>query len=679
MMRIVFVSRELHPLGGGGIGVQVAGACAALVDVAEVTVVTSSALEPAYRDHVESGSEGIPHGVRLAFVQEPAPEEEGTYYGLPHLYSARVWEKLQQLYPDGGPDLIEFSDFMGEGLVTVQARCGRHPLLRATGICVRLHTTAEICSILNGHIGDDFGTRMVVAAERFVLRHADRVIAPSAAVLDTYARFYRGRTAAHAVAEPSSADRGAALAPAVTIAPIVPPDPDEPVAPPAAEALRFVYAGRLERRKGVQDLVRSFLDLRAESWKLTLVGGDTDTAPLAASMRGVLELTAAGDPRIEIVAARSRAGVRGLIDAHDVLIAPSRWECWPSAVLEGLGRNRPVVVTPTGGMPAMLAGGGAGWIAGGVGAEPLGELLEQLLAAPRLVAEAIASGAPRAAHDRLNDPRRLRESYRALAASIPAQPDRSPARRAQDGPLVSVVVPYFKLARFLEATLRSVFAQDHPALEAIVVNDGSLSREDSVLERLAERFPIRVLTKENGGLSSARNAGIAQARGRYVLPLDADNMLEPTFVSRCVELLEHEPEVAFVTTWSRYVDEHGEPLAGLKQGFQPIGNSSAAVMADNVAGDGTAVIRRELFDDGYRYSPDLASYEDWQLYRDLHRDGVFGRVIPERLLIYRLRADSMVHEVGFAHHHRLYDEMRALTRGEEMEWLCESVPMPAAL
>jgi glycogen synthase len=660
-MRIAFVARELHPLGGGGIGTQVAGACAALADVAEVTVVTTSALAPAYRRHVESGATGIPDGVRVAFVDEPAPDEVGTYYGLPHLYGARVWEKLQELYPDGGPDLIELSDFMGEGLVTVQARRGHDPLLRSTGVCVRLHTTAEICSILNGHIGDDFDTRMVVAAERYALRHADRVIAPCAAVRDTYDRFYGDE----------------ALAPMATIAPVVPADPASPVPPPKGDELRFLYVGRLERRKGIQDLVRAFTGLRAENWSLTLVGGDTDTAPLATSMRGVLELTAAGDPRIEIRDEVSRDALRKLIDSHDVVVAPSRWECWPSAVVEALGRNRPVVATPTGGMPEMLADEGAGWVAAGVGEEPLGDLLEQLLAAPRTVADAIESGAPRAVHDRLNDPARLRESYRALAESIPSQSRPPSARLVEELPLVSVVVPYFKLERFLEPTLRSIAAQEYPAIETIVVNDGSFRAEDAVLDELAERFAIRVLTKENGGLGNARNAGIAQSRGRYILPLDADNMLEPSFVSRCVDLLELEPEIAFATTWSRYVDEDGQPPIGLEQGVQPIGNSSTAVMANNVAGDGTALIRREIFDRGQRYSPDLTSYEDWQLYRDLHRDGIFGQVIPERLLIYRLRADSMVREIGYAHHHRIYDEMRALTRGEEMEWLCASAPTSA--
>ena len=65
-----------------------------------------------------------------------------------------------------------------------------------------------------------------------------------------------------------------------------------------------------------------------------------------------------------------------------------------------------------------------------------------------------------------------------------------------------------------------------------------------------------------------------------------------------------------------------------------------------MAGDGAAVIRRRIFDRGYRYNPDLTSYEDWQLYRELHEAGLYGRVIPERLLQYRVREGSMLREVG---------------------------------
>src|SRR5207253_751015 len=138
------------------------------------------------------------------------------------------------------------------------------------------------------------------------------------------------------------------------------------------------------------------------------------------------------------------------------------------------------------------------------------------------------------------------------------------------------------------------------------------------------------------GLGAARNFGISQASGRYVLPLDADDRLVPTFVERCVDILEEHPDLAYATTWSAYIRPDGEPY-GEGVGWAPFGNWSQLVRLNNVAGTCTAVIRRRFFDLGFGYSDELTSYEDWFLYRELHEAGHYGVVLPERLFEYRVR------------------------------------------
>jgi glycosyltransferase involved in cell wall biosynthesis len=239
-------------------------------------------------------------------------------------------------------------------------------------------------------------------------------------------------------------------------------------------------------------------------------------------------------------------------------------------------------------------------------------------------------------------------------------------------PLVTAVVPYYCLDAYVEETIASLYAQTHRELEVLLVNDGSLRREDLVVAELASRYPIRVLTQVNSGLGAARNFGIAQSRGRYVFPLDADNVIEPTFVERCVEVLEGDRECAFVTTWSRYVDEDGEEVGGPHGGYQPISNWLSAIRTGNVAGDAAAVLRRRLFDLGFRYSQDLTSFEDWFLYRRLAAAGHYGHAIPERLLRYRVRRESMLREVGMPRVARLEGEMRAHEREEEVAWTSKS-------
>lgn len=657
-MRIALVSRELHPIGGGGIGVAVAGFASALSEIAEVVVLTRSSLEEDYRELQAAGQLPWADDFQVEFVPEPNNGEYGSYYNFMHLYSSRVLDRLRELYPDGGPDVIEFPDFLGEGMVTVQARRAHARFLRNTQVQLRLHTTAEICSVLDGFVDEGFEARQLVTAERHALREADRILWPGGDVFETYRRFYGDAELA-----PASRVRGM----------IAPPPGDAPDAalPSAAEELRMLYLGRLERRKGVQDLVRALSTVRADGWSLTLAGGDTDTAPLGMSMREQLELTAAGDPRIRFVDQLPRQDVARLLAESHVLVCPSRWECWPSVVLEGLAAGRPALGTPTGGLVEMLAADGSGWLTGDIGEEGLTRTIEELLARPEQVDELIESGAPRRAYASLTDSAAFRAEYLESAGSrADARGDTrpSPAPRRDAQPLVSVVVPYFRLDRFIEDTVRSIFEQEHRRVEVIVVNDGSTRPDDEVLAELATRFPIRVLTQQNAGLGRARNAGIAQSRGPYVLPLDADNMLRPSFISRCLEILEREPDVAYATTWSRYVDEHGREQEGIDSGYQPIGNYSPAALSDNIAGDGTAVIRKRIFDLGYWYSPDLTSYEDWQFYRELHRARLYGRVIPERLLLYRVRQESMVREVGLREHGRLFGEMNAHLREKEMAW-----------
>jgi glycosyltransferase involved in cell wall biosynthesis len=233
---------------------------------------------------------------------------------------------------------------------------------------------------------------------------------------------------------------------------------------------------------------------------------------------------------------------------------------------------------------------------------------------------------------------------------------------------VSVVVTYFELDAYVEEALRSIFDQTHRQLEVIVVNDGSLLAADAILEELTGRYPFRVITQQNSGLGAARNLGIAQSRGRYVLPFDADDLLAPTFVERCLGVLLDHPGLAYVTAWSNFIDEDGTVLPDESGGYRPLGNGVKALDALNIAGSAEAVFDRRVFDLGHAYSQDLTSYEDWLHFRELQADGLEGYVIPEQLLSYRIRGASMVRTVAVRQHDRLLDEMTSHLRAREVEW-----------
>ena len=95
-------------------------------------------------------------------------------------------------------------------------------------------------------------------------------------------------------------------------------------------------------------------------------------------------------------------------------------------------------------------------------------------------------------------------------------------------PLVSIVVPVYNTRAYLEECLASACAQTLRDIEIVCVNDGSTDGSDELLHRIAaDDERIKVIDKENGGLSSARNAGLAAACGTYIMLLDSDDLLVP--------------------------------------------------------------------------------------------------------------------------------------------------------
>jgi glycogen(starch) synthase len=664
--RIALVSREVYPFGGGGLGNYVNWTARALAEVAEVTVLTTSRHQAAHRELLAAGDQRLDPRVRFVFVPDFDYHDHRTFYGYFHRWSANVLDALRASYPERGPDLIEFADYHGEGALTLQARRTAERWLRHTPVCVRLNSSSEMVLTLDGHLPADQAIRAMFELERYSLRYADRVIWPGGDVLGTYQRFYGP----------------GALGPAVRIRHAVAAEGfeyrDAPTGPDRGGGpLRLLYPGRLERRKGVHNLVRALLSLEREDWRLTLVGGDTATGPLGVSVRGQLELMIAGDPRFTFVESVPRERVLELIDEHQVCVVPSLWECWPNVALEALQRGRPVLGTPTGGMVEMVAPGRSGLLAAGTSPGQLAEAIERVLDGE--LAE-LPSDGPRGVFEELTDPEPIREAYLELARTGGGTRPVKEARREPGGgvaaaigqggsaPLVSIVVTYFRLAEYVAEAIESLLAQTYDPLQIVVVNDGSFEARDRILERLAERHPIELVAQPNSGLAAARNLGISQALGDYVLSFDADNVAERRLVERLVEALEGDPEIAYATCWSAFVDEWGRPLKPEQNGYQPLGNWSRLIGEDNVAGDATALIRRPLFERGLRYDPELTSYEDWHFYRQLRRQGLVGQVVPERLYRYRVRPGSMLRTLGVSRLERQRGEMAAHLAEADTAW-----------
>lgn len=118
-------------------------------------------------------------------------------------------------------------------------------------------------------------------------------------------------------------------------------------------------------------------------------------------------------------------------------------------------------------------------------------------------------------------------------------------------PLISVIVPVYKVEAYLDRCVQSIVDQTYTNLEIILVDDGSPDRCPQMCDEWEKRDSrIRVIHKENGGLSDARNAGMSVAGGEYISFVDSDDWIEPAFVQVLLNaLLEHDCDVAGCGYW----------------------------------------------------------------------------------------------------------------------------------
>lgn len=127
-------------------------------------------------------------------------------------------------------------------------------------------------------------------------------------------------------------------------------------------------------------------------------------------------------------------------------------------------------------------------------------------------------------------------------------------------PTVTVIIPVYKVERYLDACVESVVRQSYADLEILLVDDGSPDRCPALCDAWAEKDPrIKVIHRENGGLSAARNSGIDAAMGEFLLFVDSDDLLEPDAVRRAVDA-QRQQDADLVIFNLTYVDEENRPL-----------------------------------------------------------------------------------------------------------------------
>lgn len=202
-------------------------------------------------------------------------------------------------------------------------------------------------------------------------------------------------------------------------------------------------------------------------------------------------------------------------------------------------------------------------------------------------------------------------------------------------PLISIIVPCYNQAQYLDECLESVLNQTFSNWECIIVNDGSPDHTEDIAKKWCEKDSRFIyLNKENGGLSSARNAGITIAKGEWILPLDSDDKIG----SQYLELAEKEFNKGYSLIYCK------AELFGARTGAWNLPEFDLKKLSHSNMIFCTAFFKKEDWTTIGGYDEKMIyGYEDWEFWINLLKDGNKKVLrLDSTLFFYRTKEESMV-------------------------------------
>ncbi|MFR9166881.1 MAG: glycosyltransferase family 2 protein [Dysgonomonas sp.] len=214
-------------------------------------------------------------------------------------------------------------------------------------------------------------------------------------------------------------------------------------------------------------------------------------------------------------------------------------------------------------------------------------------------------------------------------------------------PLFSIIVPCYNQAQYLSDALQSVLNQTFQDWECIIVNDGSPDNtEDIAIEWCKKDSRFKYLSKENGGLSDARNYGISHSSGKYILPLDADDMIDKRYITEALNVFNRNKNIKIVYC--------NQVLFGKinKKVEMPIFKFENLFFENQIFC--SAIYKKSDYDKTAGYNTNMSGgLEDWDFW--------FSLIAPQDLVVkldgyffyYRIKDVSMLNSISFEKNEKL--------------------------
>lgn len=202
-------------------------------------------------------------------------------------------------------------------------------------------------------------------------------------------------------------------------------------------------------------------------------------------------------------------------------------------------------------------------------------------------------------------------------------------------PLVTIVTPYYNQGGTVGDTIKSVLAQTFSNFEYIIVNDGSSKDNTDILNKIKKDKRVNIINLPinigKGSPAAARNYAIKIAKGKYIVCLDSDDKLDPTYIEKCVTVMETQPSLGLVNSIAKTFGASDEILPYCD--YVPLN-----LMSNNMVKT-SAMFKKEAWEKVGGYKAGIG-YEDWEFWINLAENGFFGYLIHEPLFHYMVAVQS---------------------------------------
>ncbi len=231
-------------------------------------------------------------------------------------------------------------------------------------------------------------------------------------------------------------------------------------------------------------------------------------------------------------------------------------------------------------------------------------------------------------------------------------------RKKKNRASISVIIPVYNGARYIEEAIVSVINQTVMPLELIIVDDGSTDNSLDIVQSLSTPFPLVIIKQANSGQGAARNHAVTIAKGEFIAPLDQDDKWYPDHLERLLKPFTRNARIGWTYSNVDEINETGQitnfALLNVLPAIHPKRRIVDMLTFDMFILPSASIIRKEAFLAVGGFDPQLKGYEDDDLFLRLFREGYSNIYIGDSLSQWRIYGKSCSFSPSMAHSRRLY-------------------------